>query len=50
MQSLSGGGGQHRKTITLYKEGQPYELPLPFRERLHETLRRRWKETRGEPE
>ena len=39
-----------RKTITLYKEGQPYELPLPFRERLHETLRRRWKETRGEPE
>ena len=39
-----------RKTITLYKEGQSYELPLPFRERLHEALRRRWKETRGEPE
>jgi anti-sigma factor RsiW len=35
-----------RKTITLYKDGQPYELPLPFRERLHATLRERWKEKR----
>jgi hypothetical protein len=34
-----------RKTITLYKHGQPYELPNPFRDRLHEALRRRWKET-----
>ena len=34
-----------RKTITLYKEGKPYELPVPFRERLHGTLRQRWKET-----
>lgn len=34
-----------RKTITLYKAGQPYELPTPFRQRLHETLRQRWKET-----
>jgi anti-sigma factor RsiW len=34
-----------RKTITLYKAGQPYELPGPFRERLHETLRQHWKET-----
>lgn len=33
-----------RKTITLYKEGEPYELPVPFRERLHETLRQKWKE------
>lgn len=33
-----------RKTITLYREGQPYELPGPFRERLHQTLRERWKE------
>jgi len=33
-----------RKTITLYKEGQPYELPVQFRERLHATLRMRWKE------
>jgi hypothetical protein len=34
-----------RKTIILYKEGQPYELPLAFRERLHAVLRERWKET-----
>lgn len=34
-----------RKTITLYKEGQPCEMPQAFRQRLHETLRRRWKET-----
>ncbi len=33
-----------RKTITLYKEGQRYELPLHFRERLHAALRQRWKE------
>ena len=32
------------KTITLYQEGQPYELPLAFRERLHQTLRQRWQE------
>ncbi len=35
-----------RKTITLYKQGQPYELPIQFRERLHAALRERWKETR----
>jgi anti-sigma factor RsiW len=33
-----------RKTITLYKEGQPYELPEPFRDRLRTTLRAKWKE------
>jgi anti-sigma factor RsiW len=33
-----------RKTITLYKEGQPYELPPQFRRRLHDCLRQRWKE------
>jgi len=33
-----------RKTITLYKAGQPYELPLPFRERLHQALREKWKQ------
>ena len=31
-----------RKTIILYKEGKPYELPLTFRNRLHETLRQKW--------
>ncbi|MCS7049221.1 MAG: zf-HC2 domain-containing protein [Verrucomicrobiae bacterium] len=33
-----------RKTITLYKAGQPYELPAEFRHRLHYVLRERWKE------
>jgi anti-sigma factor RsiW len=33
-----------RQTITLYKAGQPYELPLQFRERLHQALRERWKQ------
>ena len=34
-----------RKTITLYKAGKSYELPAEFRQRLHTTLRQRWKET-----
>jgi anti-sigma factor RsiW len=33
-----------RKTITLYKAGQPYPLPEGLRERLHSALQRRWKE------
>ena len=36
-----------RKTITLYKNGEPYELPLPMRQRLHALLRQRWLETRA---
>lgn len=36
-----------RKTITLYKEGQPYELPVHFRDQLHHVLRERWKQTHG---
>jgi hypothetical protein len=36
-----------RKTITLYKEGQPYELPVQFRERLHSALRAKWLEKHG---
>ncbi len=32
-----------RQTITLYKAGKPYELPASFRDRLHQTLRDRWK-------
>ena len=32
-----------RKTITLYKAGQEFELPLEFEKKLHETLRGRWK-------
>jgi hypothetical protein len=34
-----------RHTITLYQEGKPYELPLPFRQRLHSALRAQWKAT-----
>lgn len=32
-----------RKTITLYKLGRPYEVPLKFREQLHQALRQKWK-------
>ena len=31
-----------RKTITLYKEGQPYEVPLEFKQRLRAALKDRW--------
>ncbi len=34
-----------RKTITLYKAGQPYEMPIRFRNSLHAALRQKWKET-----
>jgi hypothetical protein len=37
-----------RQTITLYKEGKPYELPVQFRQRLHSALRQRWNETHAE--
>jgi anti-sigma factor RsiW len=33
-----------RKTITLYKNGHPYELPAKFREQLHGALRTRWRQ------
>ena len=33
-----------RKTITLYQNGQPYELPIEFRSKLYATLREWWKE------
>ena len=33
-----------RKTITLYKNGQPCELPLDFQQKLHAALRARWRE------
>jgi anti-sigma factor RsiW len=38
-----------RQTITLYKNGQPVELPAQFRERLHAALRQRWRETHPQP-
>lgn len=33
-----------RKTITLYRAGEPVELPIEFRTRLHQMLRDKWKE------
>jgi anti-sigma factor RsiW len=33
-----------RRTVHLYQEDKEQELPAPFRERLHEALRDRWKE------
>jgi hypothetical protein len=33
-----------RQTITLYKDGQPYDLPTPFRTKLHACLCQKWKE------
>jgi anti-sigma factor RsiW len=36
-----------RKTITLYRNGQPVELPVEFRDKLHGLLRQRWEATHG---
>lgn len=33
-----------RHTVTLYKAGQPVELPVKFREHLHDILRKKWQE------
>ncbi len=35
-----------RHTITLYKNGTPYAMPIRFREKLHESLREKWKQLR----
>ena len=35
-----------RQTISIYREGQPVELPAAFRERLHATLREHWRRCR----
>lgn len=33
-----------RKTITVYKGEEAYELPVEFKERLNKALRERWKQ------
>jgi anti-sigma factor RsiW len=33
-----------RKTITLYKQEEVYEIPMVFRERLHQVLREHWRD------
>ena len=37
-----------RKTITLYQNGRPYDLPDKFREQLHDMLRARWRQKHRE--
>ena len=37
-----------RKTITLYKDGQPYPMPEQLHGRLQDCLRRRWQEKFGQ--
>lgn len=31
-----------RQTIRLYRNGEPYELPVDLHQRLHQNLRARW--------
>ena len=38
-----------RKTITLYKAGEPYAMPVEFHDRLQLALRKRWRETHTPP-
>ncbi|HNQ87936.1 MAG TPA: zf-HC2 domain-containing protein [Verrucomicrobiota bacterium] len=38
-----------RRTITLYRDGQPYRLPVAFRRRLHTALRAQWKKRHPGP-
>ena len=33
-----------RQTITLYRAGKPCELPAKFHDRLHDVLRKKWRE------
>jgi anti-sigma factor RsiW len=39
-----------QKTVTLYKDEARYELPIPFRDRLHAALREKWKQTHTDPD
>ncbi|MGQ9589431.1 MAG: anti-sigma factor family protein [Planctomycetota bacterium] len=36
-----------RKTITLYRDAEVYEIPLDFRNRLHAVIREKWEEKKG---
>lgn len=36
-----------RKTITLYRAGEPFEIPVDFRIQLRNALQERWKKTHG---
>ncbi len=36
-----------RQTISLYRAGQPYEMPSGFQDRLQQSLKARWEEKFG---
>lgn len=36
-----------RQTISLYRAGQPFEMPPAFQQRLQQNLKTRWKEKFG---
>jgi anti-sigma factor RsiW len=36
-----------RQTITLYRAGEPYSMPVEFRNRLRRTLQERWRTRHG---
>ncbi|MEY4566358.1 MAG: hypothetical protein RLY14_1328 [Planctomycetota bacterium] len=36
-----------RQTISLYRDGQPYEIPSSFETRLQDCLKKRWEEKFG---
>jgi anti-sigma factor RsiW len=38
-----------RQTITLYKAGEPYEMPPEFQQAMRDTLRQRWQDKFGGP-
>lgn len=38
-----------RQTISLYRDGQPYDLPDAFQQKMQETLRQKWVEKFGSP-
>jgi hypothetical protein len=37
-----------KKTITLYREADVYPVPGDFTQKLHDALRNKWSETRGD--
>lgn len=39
-----------RQTITLYKGEEVFEMPVKFRERLHQSLREHWQTQRQDPD
>ena len=39
-----------RQTITLFQNGQPYPMPVGFRQRLHRSLREKWKLSHPSPD